>query len=109
MPEIMLARDRLNAPIQALAPGPTTVVTVVNTGASVMASDLSATTVCIRLIATVDTLIAIGATGAVSASAGSMLLPAGIPEYFRVTATTSQKVSGLGLSAGGNLYITEMF
>lgn len=103
-----LASDRFSHPIQALKPGVVTNVSVSTGGSHKMAAALSADTVCIRLISTVDAYIAIGELSAVSASAGCMRLPANVPEYFRVEQATSVVVAVLGVAAAGTLNVTEM-
>lgn len=103
-----LATDRFAHPIQVLAPGLVTNVTVSTGGSNKMAAALSADSIVIRLLATVDTMVSIGEISAVTASANSMRLVANVPEYFRIDQQTSVAVAGIALAAAGTLNVTEM-
>lgn len=115
MPDTQLARDRHSHAIQALKPGPNVQVTVSTGGSNVMAANIDASTVCVRLISTVDVRVTIGVSSAatVTASAGSFLLPANFPEYFRVdqaggSTAPGGRVAGIAVAAAGLLDITPM-
>lgn len=113
MPDTQLAKDRFNHAIQALLPGPTTQVTVSTGGSNRMAADIGAATVCVRLISTVDCRIDFDVSTSATATAASMLLPAGIPEYFRVpqaggNLAPGYRIAGLATAAAGLLDVTEM-
>lgn len=103
-----LASDRFSHPIQALKPGLVTNVSVSTGGSQKMAAAISADTIVIRLLSTVDAGVSLGEINAVSASSGSMRLVAYVPEYFRVEQATSIAVAVIGLAAAGTLNITEM-
>lgn len=102
-----LARDRYNAPIQALAPG--TVQNVVTaTGASAATTNAMAiTTGVVRVLSTTDCYLAIG-TGTPAATSSSLFLPAYAVEYFRVDGGSTVKVAALAVTAAGVLNVVEM-
>jgi hypothetical protein len=115
VPDTLLAKDRFNHAIQALKPGNNVQVTVSTGGSNVMAANIDPSTVCVRLISTVDCRVTIGVSSAavVTASAGSFLLPAGFPEYFRVdqaggNAAPGGRVAAIAVAAAGLLDITPM-
>lgn len=58
----------------------------------------------VRLTATVDTHIEIGANP--TATTSSMLLPKGVVEYFKVN--SGDKIAHIQSSSGGDLYITTV-
>lgn len=61
----------------------------------------------VRLVATSDCWIAFGANPtAVASGTASVLLPAGVPEYFWVY--PGERVAAIQSSAGGSLNIAEM-
>lgn len=115
MPSTQLAKDRFSHAIQALKPGNNVQVTVSTGGSNVMGSNIDPGTVCVRLISTVDVRVTIGVSSgsAVTASAGSFLLPAGYPEYFRVDQAGGQlapggRVAGIAVATAGLLDVTPM-
>ena len=102
-----LAKDRFNHAIQALAPSTTQTVTI--SGASAATTNaLSKNTIVIRVLATTACFINID-TGTPTATTSNTPLAANVPEYFRVNGNETIKVAGIQLSAGGSLYVTEMF
>jgi hypothetical protein len=103
----VLARDRYNAPIQALAPGTVQAVTTATGASAATATALAVTTVVVRVVSTTDCYLAIG-TGTPTASSASLLLPASTPEYFRVSGGDTIKVAALAVTAAGLLNVTEM-
>jgi len=107
MPATLLATDRFGHPIQALKAGLVAMVTASVGGTNKMTAALSADTVCIRLISTAHCYVSIGEINTVEASAGSMYLPANVPEYFRIDQATSVAVAVMGVGAG-SLYVTQM-
>ncbi len=106
-----LARDRHNNPIQALKPrsdAQTHIVTLAPPGSARMATALQPNTVVVRIYANVDVFAAVGPVDSVVASAvGSMPLPATLPEYIRVSASTSLAVA-FAAAVSGLAYVTEM-
>lgn len=59
----------------------------------------------VRLLATVDCFVAFGDTPTADTTT-SMLLPAGVPEYFFLP--LGQKVAAIQSAEAGSLYITPM-
>jgi len=112
MTQTLLAKDRFNHAIQCLEPGTTQTISFnAAGGASVKTTNpLGGDTVVVRLLATADCMVAIGASSSVTAAATSMPLVANAAEYFRVDEPASAlKVAGLGMgTATGTLYVTEM-
>lgn len=103
-----LASDRFSHPIQALKPGLVTNVSVSTGGSQKMAAALSADTIVVRLISTVDAYLSVGELNTAAASAGSMRIVANVPEYFRIEQATSVVVAVMGVAAAGTLNVTEM-
>jgi len=108
MTQTYLAKDRFNHAIQVLKPGVAQSVVVSAGGAAKAANAFSADTVVIRVISTVDVYVSVGTTASAVASAGSLYLPALLPEYFRVDQLEGYTISALGVAGGGTLNVTEM-
>lgn len=98
-----LARDIDGATMQVLAPGASQPVAI---GAgSTQSTAFGTTTGVVRLVATVDCFVTIGANpNAVAGS--SMYLPAGVPEFIAVSG--GDKVAVVQSTSAGTLYVTEM-
>lgn len=96
-----LARDLTGHDIPALGWGTTLVRAF--TGSSAQSAAVDDTTFVVRLVATTDCFVALGANP--TATTSSAYLPAGIVEY--VSITPGHKVAALQVSSGGNLYITQ--
>ncbi len=115
MTQTYLAKDRFSHAIQALLPAASQNVAYTSASSTPATTAFDPNTVCIRLVATADCYVSIGLASAVTASAGSMLLPAGTVEYFRVPeaainipTSLTYKVGVMALAAGGTLNVTEM-
>lgn len=106
MTNTYLAKDRFNHAIQCLSPGTTQTVTVSGTSASTT-NILNRNTVVIRVVATTNCFINIGA-GTPTATTANMPLIANVPEYFRVDGALGLRVAAIQISTGGSLYVTEM-
>jgi len=61
----------------------------------------------VRLYATTNTYVEIGKAG-LAATAASMPLVAGVPEYFPLDGLGDNYVDGLQVAAAGSLYVTPM-
>lgn len=77
---------------------------ITTTGASQQSSALSSDASIIRVAVNQDTYIAIGSNP--TATANSLMMPAGAIEFFAVNA--SDKVAVLEVSAAGRVSITEL-
>jgi hypothetical protein len=115
MTQTYLAKDRFSHAIQALLPSISQNVAYTSASSTPATNAFDASTVVIRLLATADCYVSIGLASAVSASAGSMLLAAYVPEYFRVPeaalnvpTSLTYKVGVMAVAASGTLNITEM-
>lgn len=80
----------------------TNVVTI--SGSSAASPAFTNQTTIVRVVSTTDCHIRFDGTP--TATTSSMLLPANVVEYFRVT--PGHKIAGIQRSAGGSLYVTEM-
>jgi hypothetical protein len=96
-----LARDITGHMVPALGLGATLVVAF--TGTSAQSAAVDENTLVVRLVATADCFVAIGASP--TATTSSAYLPAGVVEYLAIR--PGHKVAALQASAGGNLYITQ--
>lgn len=97
----LMPKDGSSDPIPVLRPG--TGQNLSFTGTSAQSAAVSSSVV--RVIATTDCRIAIGANP--TAGATDLYLPAGAVEYFR-TAPDVDKIAAIQVSAGGTLNIVEM-
>ena len=89
---------------QVISPGVSQVVAI--GAASVQANGFSDGVTVIRLFANVDCWLAFGSNPTAAAeAAGSMLLPAGVVEYFE--RKEGEKIAVIQSSSTGKLYITE--
>lgn len=110
-----LAKDRFSHAIQALLPSMSQNVAYTSASSTPATSAFDPNTVCIRLVATADCYVSIGLAATVSASAGSMFLPAGAVEYFRVPeaainipTSLTYKLGVMAANIAGTLNVTEM-
>jgi hypothetical protein len=85
------------------APIPGAGLTVAYTGTAGTTAALSVRATVVRVVATTDCFIEIGAAPTAVANT-SLFLPAGVPEYFACTA--GDKVSAIQVSAAGSIYVT---
>jgi hypothetical protein len=99
----IFARDDGGATIQAIYPGVTQKIDLSATSAQ--SAPVGTSTTAIRLYATADCFIAIGADPAAAADGTSLPLKAGAAEYFAIG--RGQKVAGIVASGTGELYVTE--
>lgn len=107
MTQTLLAKDRFNHSIQCVAPSVVQNISFNISGSTATGADLNPNTVVVRLMSTTDCYVAIGPAASVSATTGSMYLPAMSPEYFRVT-SPGFRVAARGVSNLGTLNVTEM-
>lgn len=96
-----LARDVTGQLVPALAFGTTLVRAF--TGTSAQTAAIADEVYVVRLVATADVFVAIGADP--TATTSSAYLPAGVVEYVAVR--PGQKVAALQASAAGTLYVTQ--
>jgi hypothetical protein len=108
MTQTYLAKDRFHHAIQALEPNVTQNIGFTTAASSATAADFNGNTVVVRLLATADCYVALGPAATVSASTGSMYIPAYTPEYFRVEEGSTWRAAARGVVAAGTLNITEM-
>lgn len=97
-----LSFDALGNPVHVFNPGASQNVTT--SGTSAQSAALGGNTLIVRLIATTDCRVAFGANP--TATATSMLLTAGVPEFF--TVQVGSKIAAIATGLGGALNITEM-
>lgn len=112
MPTAILARDKWNAPVQALGLG-TSQDLAFTTGASVtVAAALAKDCQVVRLVADQDCRVSIGPFASVSAATTSARLSGGIPEVFRVpieqSIGASIGVAVRGVTSSGTLNVVEL-
>ncbi len=108
MTQTYLAKDRFQHPIQALEPNIIHNISFATGGSSATAADFNGNTVVIRLLATADCYVALGPSATVSASTGSMYVPAYTLEYFRIDQGAGWRAAARGVVASGTLNVTEM-
>ena len=97
-----LIRDSNGNVVQAMAPGASQ--SVATSGSSAQSAAFGTDTTVVRLMASQDVYLAFGSNP--TATSTGLHLPAGVPEYFAVTA--GEKVAALQVSAAGALNVVEM-
>lgn len=103
-----LAFDRFNNPIQALQPGVTQKITTATGASARTGAGLRQATVVVRLVATTDCYVQFGPAASVDATAASMFVVAGVPEYFRVPWNSGWGIAAIAADMAGVLHVTEM-
>ena len=97
-----IAKDINGQPLQAVGLGASQRVAV--GAASAQSAAVGASTTLVRLVATTDCHVAVGADPTADATS-SALLPAGVPEYIEIY--PGHKVAVIQNNAAGFLFVTE--
>lgn len=88
---------------QCISPGVS--YTVVADGSSIQGNLPASGVTIVRLFSTVDCFVKFGANPTATTDGSSMILPAGIVEYFEIR--PDEKFAVIALSTSGTLYVTE--
>lgn len=94
--------DDQGQPFPAFKPG---TVQVVAYSSSIATTNAVGRTQAVRVVCTTNAFVKIGA--APTATSSDTYLPAGVPEYFTVSASTD-KLAFYAVSSAGNAYVTEL-
>ena len=107
--QTILPKDRHSAAIQAVRPGTVQNISFNASGSTKAANALQSDTVVVRLMSTVDCYVAIGPDASVTATTGSMYLPAFAVEYFSIPQNDRGQwnVAARGVAASGTLNLVE--
>ncbi len=107
--QTILPKDRHNDAIQCVRPGAVQNISFNTSGSTKCAAVLQPDTIVVRVIATVDCYVAIGPDASVTATTGSLYLPAFAVEYFSIPQNDRGQwnVAARGVAASGTLNVTE--